>query len=193
MFCFFFSSRRRHTRCALVTGVQTVCSSDLQLRVVQRLVGPGAKIFLHLNGRNQRLRAHTTPPVRCQRKLARCCPRSACCCFSRAPLIFIRQPQSALTTWCAPDSFNARVLSATIAPEISGMRTLNVPPNPQHSLSWLCSTRSTLSSCASKARPCRWVFISRRAEQDVCSATFTGSPLSFNCTLQTNNKNSANS
>src|SRR3546814_7727944 len=26
---FFFSSRRRHTRCALVTGVQTVCSSDL--------------------------------------------------------------------------------------------------------------------------------------------------------------------
>src|SRR3546814_8968366 len=23
-FCFFFSSRRRHTRCALVTGVQTV-------------------------------------------------------------------------------------------------------------------------------------------------------------------------
>src|SRR3546814_8913484 len=28
-FCFFFSSRRRHTRCALVTGVQTCCSSDL--------------------------------------------------------------------------------------------------------------------------------------------------------------------
>src|SRR3546814_6841696 len=27
---FFFSSRRRHTRCALVTGVQT-CSSDLSL------------------------------------------------------------------------------------------------------------------------------------------------------------------
>src|SRR3546814_9625365 len=26
---FFFSSRRRHTRCALVTGVQTLCSSDL--------------------------------------------------------------------------------------------------------------------------------------------------------------------
>src|SRR3546814_8955928 len=28
--CFFFSSRRRHTRCALVTGVQDVCSSDLE-------------------------------------------------------------------------------------------------------------------------------------------------------------------
>src|SRR3546814_5290356 len=27
-YCFFFSSRRRHTRCALVTGVH-VCSSDL--------------------------------------------------------------------------------------------------------------------------------------------------------------------
>src|SRR3546814_5155873 len=27
---FFFSSRRRHTRCALVTGVQTCCSSDLR-------------------------------------------------------------------------------------------------------------------------------------------------------------------
>src|SRR3546814_13180931 len=30
--CLFFSSRRRHTRCALVTGVQTLCSSDLQGR-----------------------------------------------------------------------------------------------------------------------------------------------------------------
>src|SRR3546814_1760687 len=28
----FFSSRRRHTRCALVTGVQDVCSSDLKAR-----------------------------------------------------------------------------------------------------------------------------------------------------------------
>src|SRR3546814_5930852 len=28
---FFFSSRRRHTRCALVTGVSDVCSSDLWL------------------------------------------------------------------------------------------------------------------------------------------------------------------
>src|SRR3546814_20071115 len=27
---FFFSSRRRHTRCALVTGVSDVCSSDLK-------------------------------------------------------------------------------------------------------------------------------------------------------------------
>src|SRR3546814_4701123 len=30
---FFFSSRRRHTRCALVTGVQTLCSSDLVAQI----------------------------------------------------------------------------------------------------------------------------------------------------------------
>src|SRR3546814_4626877 len=35
--CFFFSSRRRHTRCALVTGVQTCCSSDLRQQRVRRL------------------------------------------------------------------------------------------------------------------------------------------------------------
>src|SRR3546814_7994220 len=29
---FFFSSRRRHTRCALVTGSSDVCSSDLEDR-----------------------------------------------------------------------------------------------------------------------------------------------------------------
>src|SRR3546814_3904593 len=32
IFLVFFSSRRRHTRCALVTGVQT-CSSDLECTV----------------------------------------------------------------------------------------------------------------------------------------------------------------
>src|SRR3546814_1855638 len=36
--CFFFSSRRRHTRCALVTGVQTcalpICIEDVQESVV---------------------------------------------------------------------------------------------------------------------------------------------------------------
>src|SRR3546814_8422322 len=31
MYLFFFSSRRRHTRCALVTGVQDVCFSDLAI------------------------------------------------------------------------------------------------------------------------------------------------------------------
>src|SRR3546814_18654221 len=35
MFCFFFSSRRRHTRCALVTGVQT-CALPIFLRSILR-------------------------------------------------------------------------------------------------------------------------------------------------------------
>src|SRR3546814_6608342 len=34
--CFFFSSRRRHTRCALVTGVQT-CALPISLPVVQSI------------------------------------------------------------------------------------------------------------------------------------------------------------
>src|SRR3546814_7789589 len=42
-FCVFFSSRRRHTRCALVTGVQTcalpICIRD-GLRVLSRDDGP---------------------------------------------------------------------------------------------------------------------------------------------------------
>src|SRR3546814_8985627 len=40
IFCFFFSSRRRHTRCALVTGVQT-CALPIFRRSVacRRLTG----------------------------------------------------------------------------------------------------------------------------------------------------------
>src|SRR3546814_8069961 len=37
LFLFFFSSRRRHTRCALVTGVQT-CALPIWTRVVDRRV-----------------------------------------------------------------------------------------------------------------------------------------------------------
>src|SRR3546814_7570626 len=36
VFCFFFSSRRRHTRCALVTGVQT-CALPISYRVGMEL------------------------------------------------------------------------------------------------------------------------------------------------------------
>src|SRR3546814_2042108 len=35
MFCFFFSSRRRHTRCALVTGVQTCALPILSLEGIR--------------------------------------------------------------------------------------------------------------------------------------------------------------
>src|SRR3546814_3768455 len=38
LFVFFFSSRRRHTRCALVTGSSDVCSSDLTVQ------GPTANV-----------------------------------------------------------------------------------------------------------------------------------------------------
>src|SRR3546814_5364948 len=37
MFCFFFSSRRRHTRCALVTGVQTCALPILKLHAPMTL------------------------------------------------------------------------------------------------------------------------------------------------------------
>src|SRR3546814_8191828 len=43
-FCLFFSSRRRHTRCALVTGVQDVCSSDLHAGAIQNLTLDGRAI-----------------------------------------------------------------------------------------------------------------------------------------------------
>src|SRR3546814_7363805 len=61
IFCFFFSSRRRHTRCALVTGVQTcalpilprralILGGDvLTWRLVDRIQALGAecRIFNH--------------------------------------------------------------------------------------------------------------------------------------------------
>src|SRR3546814_9686563 len=47
---FFFSSRRRHTRCALVTGVQTcalpIWSGSQHRRNFLRLVGLGLTAFL---------------------------------------------------------------------------------------------------------------------------------------------------
>src|SRR3546814_3173345 len=49
MYCFFFSSRRRHTRCALVTGVQT-CA--LPILFVQFLTGlaSASSLFLVASG-----------------------------------------------------------------------------------------------------------------------------------------------
>src|SRR3546814_4896792 len=49
---FFFSSRRRHTRCALVTGVQTCAlpilwhERDISHSSVERFIGPDATITL---------------------------------------------------------------------------------------------------------------------------------------------------
>src|SRR3546814_3668106 len=41
--CFFFSSRRRHTRCALVTGVQT-CA--LPISTINKVCGSGMKAIM---------------------------------------------------------------------------------------------------------------------------------------------------
>src|SRR3546814_3370774 len=43
--CFFFSSRRRHTRCALVTGVQTCALPILPLMLVAVPAGAIADMF----------------------------------------------------------------------------------------------------------------------------------------------------
>src|SRR3546814_9154030 len=52
--CFFFSSRRRHTRCALVTGVQTcalpICNSESHLRSILSTV-PDAMIVIDERGK----------------------------------------------------------------------------------------------------------------------------------------------
>src|SRR3546814_2073930 len=53
LFCFFFSSRRRHTRCALVTGVQTcalpICAvsdkSCTSVRIASYGVGSGGLLW----------------------------------------------------------------------------------------------------------------------------------------------------
>src|SRR3546814_9221582 len=59
---FFFSSRRRHTRCALVTGVQT-CALPICHRAVETVDGDGWRVF---RGDMTRKRAapdvYRTPP-----------------------------------------------------------------------------------------------------------------------------------
>src|SRR3546814_4582412 len=49
MFCLFFSSRRRHTRCALVTGVQT-CALPIYVRARIEHIVPGQTQGLHVAG-----------------------------------------------------------------------------------------------------------------------------------------------
>src|SRR3546814_8593841 len=48
MFCFFFSSRRRHTRCALVTGVQT-CALPISLDDMGEISGKAVLVREDLN------------------------------------------------------------------------------------------------------------------------------------------------
>src|SRR3546814_7669642 len=51
MMLFFFSSRRRHTRCALVTGVQT-CALPILLRGSKAQVAQGGEISDHSDSTN---------------------------------------------------------------------------------------------------------------------------------------------
>src|SRR3546814_12508383 len=74
---FFFSSRRRHTRCALVTGVQT-CALPISLRAQPHHRGPRRGVprpALHRPGaalrRARPLRRREPPPPRPRSGLAR--------------------------------------------------------------------------------------------------------------------------
>ena len=69
-----------------------------QLLVTQGFVSALAEVFFDRDGGDQGAGVHWPPPVRCHRKLARCWPRRDSFCFSSEPLIFIRQPQSAVST-----------------------------------------------------------------------------------------------
>src|SRR3546814_10022039 len=74
--CFFFSSRRRHTRCALVTGVQTcalpITCSGARIRRQEKLRSP--------------FELHEPQRVRVSRRLRRPTRRSMRAAFSRARL-----------------------------------------------------------------------------------------------------------
>src|SRR3546814_4012581 len=58
-FC-FFSSRRRHTRCALVTGVQTCALPILQRNWIGRSVG--ADIDFEIEGHSEKVTVFSTRP-----------------------------------------------------------------------------------------------------------------------------------
>src|SRR3546814_3453112 len=58
--CFFFSSRRRHTRCALVTGVQT-CALPISAR---RKIAPRFPVARDAHRQQYRIIAKAREPVR---------------------------------------------------------------------------------------------------------------------------------
>src|SRR3546814_6783793 len=66
-FVFFFSSRRRHTRCALVTGVQT-CALPIYRR--SGALGPGDRALVRLERRGENRYV-----ARITRRLARSAPQ----------------------------------------------------------------------------------------------------------------------
>src|SRR3546814_1484429 len=69
VFLFFFSSRRRHTRCALVTGVQT-CALPIFARASTPILSRSGRLVLTV----------TAPPVVFLPKSVPCGPRSTSTC-----------------------------------------------------------------------------------------------------------------
>src|SRR3546814_3064186 len=61
---FFFSSRRRHTRCALVTGVQT-CAPPIFAAIGKSLAGSSAGGPCAISG--GAIEPATPPPMKCRR------------------------------------------------------------------------------------------------------------------------------
>src|SRR3546814_4956319 len=60
-FCFFFSSRRRHTRCALVTGVQT-CALPISFTGLSSVIGPSLSfVILQFSMERSQCRAIPAP------------------------------------------------------------------------------------------------------------------------------------
>src|SRR3546814_5319164 len=57
---FFFSSRRRHTRCALVTGVQT-CALPIYMDLVNAWFGNARFLHIVRDGRDVALSHQTMP------------------------------------------------------------------------------------------------------------------------------------
>src|SRR3546814_13591045 len=66
VYCFFFSSRRRHTRCALVTGVQT-CALPILSRWLRLARGPQRAAVPYDRARDQALKRHPPAPGQCLR------------------------------------------------------------------------------------------------------------------------------
>src|SRR3546814_9106687 len=62
MFTFFFSSRRRHTSGALVTGVQT-CALPISLRTIARSSPPLRKRWISSGARGSTRRCYATSPT----------------------------------------------------------------------------------------------------------------------------------
>src|SRR3546814_8904535 len=68
LFVFFFSSRRRHTRCALVTGVQT-CALPILIRIIREEDEPKAELIRAFELSDRQAEAILNMRLRSLRKL----------------------------------------------------------------------------------------------------------------------------